>query len=110
MTAIMVGKGARGNDLPITRQMQQEVWRQVIGKAERYNDPGRFTALIGYEYSSNPPMLHRDVVFRDGAETVGQTIPFAKQDSSDPAGVEPRHVDSTVRCDIKVDQRHHAEW
>ena len=38
--------------------------------AEDYNEPGRFTALIGYEWTSNKAgnNLHRVVIFRDGKD------------------------------------------
>ncbi|MEM7365864.1 MAG: DUF3604 domain-containing protein [Pseudomonadota bacterium] len=84
MIDIMAGKAAWNTEMPVTPEIRQEIWQRVIDNAERYNDPGRFTTLIGYEYSSNPPMLHRNVVFRDGPAKVGQTLPFSKYDSEDP--------------------------
>jgi len=44
--------------------------------AEKYNDPGHFTALIGYEWSSTTGgnNLHRVVVFRDNAEKANQVV------------------------------------
>ena len=67
----------------------QTVWEHVIKTAENYNDPGRFTALIGYEWTSlvAGDNLHRNVIFRDGAEKVGQIVPFTTQvpiGSTDP--------------------------
>jgi hypothetical protein len=54
--------------------------------ADQYNEPGRFTAMSGFEWSSTPKGdgLHRVVVFRDGADKTGQTIPYSMFDSDDP--------------------------
>ncbi len=69
-------------DLPFTRTM----WERVIANAERHNEPGRFTAFVGYEWTSMPDTanLHRNVLFRDGAEATGQVVPFSAIDSEDP--------------------------
>ncbi|MEM7279403.1 MAG: DUF3604 domain-containing protein [Pseudomonadota bacterium] len=68
-------------------EIRQSAWGRQLKAAEQYNDPGKFTALIGYEWTSWPggSNLHRVVVFRDGAERTGQIIPFSRDDSSDPA-------------------------
>ena len=42
-------------------------WERVQAVANAHNQPGRFTTLIGYEFSSLLPemgMLHRNVIFR----------------------------------------------
>ena len=43
----------------------------IVRAAEEYNEPGKFTAFIAYEWTSlvNGDNLHRNVIFRDGAET-----------------------------------------
>ncbi len=84
MAAIMTGKAAWNSVQAVAPEIRKEVWEQVIANAERYNKPGQFTAFIGYEYSSSGPMLHRNVIFRDGPELVSRTIPFRRQDSADP--------------------------
>ena len=62
------------------------IWHEMIDYAEVHNQPGAFTAFIGYEWSSSPAgnNLHRVVVMRDGADEARQVVPFAAYESSDP--------------------------
>ena len=65
------------------------VWDHVVETAEQYNDPGRFTALIGFEWTSlvKGNNLHRNVIFRDGANRAGRVVPYTTQapvGSTDP--------------------------
>jgi hypothetical protein len=45
-------------------------WLGIIQAAEEANDPGKFTAFIGYEWTSlvNGANLHRNVLFRDNGD------------------------------------------
>ena len=65
------------------------VWDKVVKAAEAYNDPGRFTTLIGFEWTSlvKGNNLHRNVIFRDNADKAGQVVPYTTQKpigSTDP--------------------------
>ena len=65
------------------------LWERVVDAAERFNDPGNFTTIIGFEWTSLVAgnNLHRNVLFRDGAEKAGQVVPFTTQapiGSTDP--------------------------
>jgi hypothetical protein len=61
------------------------VWEEVINAAEKYNEPGVFTAFIGFEWTSLAAgaNLHRNVIFRDGADRARQVVPYTTQP---PAG------------------------
>ena len=61
----------------------RSVWEPYIKVADQYNEPGKFTAFIGYEWTSLPDgdNLHRNVIFRNGADKAVQTLPFAASDS-----------------------------
>ena len=56
----------------------RSAWEKDIRAAESNNEPGRFTAFIGYEWTSNTGgnNLHRVVVFRDGADKARQVEPY----------------------------------
>lgn len=62
-------------------------WAHAIAAADKWNEPGVFTALQGFEWTSAPggKNLHRTVVFRDGADRVKKVVPFSTFDSQDPA-------------------------
>ena len=63
----------------------QTVWERMTSIAQKFNDPGHFTAFIGYEWTSVPGgnNLHRNVIFRDGKDRADQVLPFSAYDSED---------------------------
>ena len=65
------------------------IWDQVIDNAEQFNDPGEFTAFIGFEWTSlvKGNNMHRNVIFRDGGDRARQVVPyttFPPMGSTDP--------------------------
>jgi hypothetical protein len=66
--------------------LTETMWENVTAAAEKYNDPGRFTPFIGYEWMSMPGgvNLHRVVVCRDGKDKADQVVQFSTNDSTDP--------------------------
>jgi hypothetical protein len=57
-----------------------DIWEQTIAAADQFNDPGQFTALIGFEWTSlvRGGNMHRNVIFRDNADKVSQVAPFTQ--------------------------------
>jgi hypothetical protein len=66
--------------------VKRSIWERYIETADEYDEPGRFTAFIGFEWSSAPRggNLHRVVIFRDGADYAQHTMPYSLFDSEDP--------------------------
>ena len=67
-------------------KLNRNIWESVVDVASQHNEPGRFTAFNGYEWTSAPNgnNLHRVVIFRDGPDRVKQIVPFSAFDSIEP--------------------------
>jgi len=59
-------------------QGYRSTWEIIVKAAEEANAPGRFTAFIGYEWTSLAAgnNLHRNVIFRDDATKAGVVEPY----------------------------------
>lgn len=84
---LFAGEGGAGSCLGTAEECEaaaRRVWDYLRRLADKENEPGKFTAFIGYEYSGSLPgpgiargHLHRNVIFRnsdvpDHAESASQ--------------------------------------
>ena len=74
------------NDPINSDKIMGSMWKSIINAAERHNDPGQFTAFIGFEWTSSPggSNLHRNIIFRDDGDKTSQVLPMSAYDSEDP--------------------------
>ncbi len=76
------------NAMPIgdTTAIEQRSWDEIAEAADRHNDPGKFTAFIGWEWSTIPSgaNLHRIVMSPTDGETAKQFLPYGSDQSQIP--------------------------
>ena len=78
-----------GMDSP---EINRSTWQKITAAADAHYDPGNFTTLVAWEWSSMPttdpavqgPNLHRVVLLREGADTANQFLPFSSFQSQRP--------------------------
>ena len=75
-----------GDPLADLQDVVRSFWERLTSTAEQFNDPGKFTALIGFEWTSMPQgrNLHRVVIFRDNKPKADQQLPITSYDTWDP--------------------------
>ena len=73
-------------DVTFSKDDYTPVWKEITENVDSFNQPGIFTALIGYEWTPAPTgdNLHRVVVFKDDAKMAQKIIPFSAIDSNKP--------------------------
>ena len=88
-TAMEIVASLSKKDPPIKNDKAvKNAWKAYTALADKYNEPGRFTALIGYEWTAiGGNNLHRNVIFRGDASVANQTLPFSQFDSQNPEDV-----------------------
>ncbi|MGI9367237.1 MAG: DUF3604 domain-containing protein [Ruegeria sp.] len=85
-TAMEIVASLSGDVPPIDNpKATKKAWHEYTALADRYNEPGVFTALIGYEWTSEGgDNIHRNVIFRDGSALANHVLPFSQFDSKNP--------------------------
>ena len=76
---------ALGTSKKLPKEFSASEWGANLDSAEANNKPGVFTALVGFEWTSQPGggNLHRVVILRDGKDRAEQITPFSAYDSED---------------------------
>lgn len=84
--------------IPAAAVMSKTLWQEAVATADAHNEPGKFTALIGWEWSSTPAgaNLHRVVFTNADAQTAGTIRPWSAADSMYPQDLW-RWLDDTSR-------------
>ena len=69
-----------------TLSIETTAWHEIVDAAERHNQPGKFTTLIGWEWSSIPTgaNLHRIVFTPDSGDIAKQFVPYGSDQSQYP--------------------------
>ncbi len=70
----------------VTDEVKRTAWERQMQAAEAANEPGEFTAFIGWEWTSFPDAanLHRVLFTPQDATEAGKYLPFTALDSSNP--------------------------
>ena len=79
--------GSLSGDVPPIKSDKavRNAWQAYTALADKYNEPGRFTAIIGFEWTAiGGYNLHRNVMFRGNASVANRTLPFSQFDSKNP--------------------------
>lgn len=94
-TAMEIVGSLSGDEPPIkSDKAVRDAWQSYTALADKYNEPGRFTALIGYEWTAiGGDNLHRNVIFRGDANVANRIVPFSQYDSKNPEDLW-KHLDA----------------
>ncbi len=87
-TMDVINRFSQGNvpEVVLDRGFQKTIWDDVVDTAEAFNEPGRFSAIIGYEWTSTEDgnNLHRNVIYRDDGDVARQIVPYTTAESFNP--------------------------
>ena len=86
--AVLAGQLEAGQPDPVlvAPELRRAAWSEIAEAAERHYEPGRFTTLLGWEWSAAPDgaRLHRVVILREGRELASRFLPFSALDGARP--------------------------
>ena len=66
-------------DPKVAGPLMMSVWQRAAAMADKYNEPGRFTTIIGFEWTAiGGDNLHRNVLFRGNSSVANRTVPYSQ--------------------------------
>ena len=85
-----VVEGIQGGSIDevVATDVSRRAWLDTIEAAEQFNDAGKFTTFVAYEYTTSSDdrgNLHRNVIFR-GSDKL-PAVPFSRLNSQNPEGL-----------------------
>jgi hypothetical protein len=85
-TAMEIVGSLSTKEAPIkSEKAVRNAWQAYTALADKYNEPGRFSAIIGFEYTTmGGNNLHRNVLFRGNSIVANRTVPYSQFDSQNP--------------------------
>jgi hypothetical protein len=85
-TAMEIVASLSGDVPPINSDKAvRNAWQAYTALADKYNEPGRFSAIIGFEWTAIGGFnLHRNVLFRGDSSVANRTVPYSQFDSKNP--------------------------
>jgi hypothetical protein len=86
MDVINTFAGGKIPEILLDEDFGHSVWDGYLDIADQYNNPGQFTTIIGYEWTSTEGgnNLHRNVLYRDGEALARRMLPFTTAASFNP--------------------------
>ena len=85
-TAMEIVGSLSGKEAPIKNEKAvRNAWQAYTALADKYNEPGHFSAIIGFEWTAiGGYNMHRNVLFRGDSSIANRTLPFSQFDSQNP--------------------------
>lgn len=74
-------------DIVMDPKWMKSAWEKTVDTAEKFNEPGEFSTFIAFEWTVNAgggDNLHRNVIFRDGADKTRSLLPLTTFETQDP--------------------------
>lgn len=81
-----LSQNGHGKKMFVGKEFFHSVWKEYTHVADRNNEPGKFTAFIGYEWTSTPQgnNLHRNIIYEDDSARADKLLPFTSINSKRP--------------------------
>ncbi len=85
-TAMEIVASLSTKEVPIkSDKAVRNAWQAYTALADKYNEPGRFSAIIGFEYTTmGGNNLHRNILFRGNSSVANLTLPYSQFHSQNP--------------------------